>query len=301
VSESKILVTGATGATGGYTVDILRGSGVDVRAFVHSRDARAEALEERGAEVVVGDLHDLDAVRAALEGITSAYFVYPIAPGLLSATAFFAQAAQEAGAPSIVNMSQISARREAASTAAREHWVAERVFDWSGLPVTHLRPTFFAEWFVPGVYRAIRALTADGRLRLPFGSGRHAPIAARDQARVIAAILERPAKHAGQTYSLYGSVEGTHFDHAEAIGRVLGKEIVYEPIAVEEFADNLRALAPQATHLIQHLSCVALDYQNGVFEGTNDVIEQITGTPPMSLEEFVSQNRDAFGPAAPEA
>jgi uncharacterized protein YbjT (DUF2867 family) len=296
VRESKFLVTGATGKTGEQTVDILRQSGLDVRAFVHSRDARAEALEERGAEVAVGDLLDLDAVRAALEGISGAYFVYPIVPGLLSATAFFAQAAQEAGAPSIVNMSQISARREAASNAAREHWVAERVFDWSGLPVTHLRPTFFAEWFVYPF-----AITGDGRMRLPFGSGRHAPIAARDQARVIAAILERPAKHAGQTYSLYGSVEGTHFDHAEAIGRVLGKEIVYEPIAVEEFADNLRGLAPQATHLIQHLSCVALDYQNGVFEGTNDVIEQITGTPPMSLEEFVTHNRDAFRPAAPEA
>jgi NAD(P)H dehydrogenase (quinone) len=299
MSGSKILVTGATGKTGGQTVDILRESGRDVRAFVHRRDARAEALEERGAEVVVGDLQDLDVVRAALEGITGAYFVYPIAPGLLSATAFFAQAAQEAGAPSIVNMSQISARREAASTAAREHWVAERVFDWSGLPVTHLRPTFFAEWFLYPF--SLTGITDDGRLRLPFGSGRHAPIAARDQARVIAAILERPAKHAGQTYPLYGSVEGTHFDHAETIGRVLGKEIVYEPIAIEAFADNLRALAPHRTHLIQHLSCVALDYQNGVFAGTNDVIEQITGTPPMSLEEFVSQNRDAFAPAAAEA
>ena len=51
MSESKILVTGATGATGGYTVDTLRESGVDVRAFVHSRDARAEALEERGVSV----------------------------------------------------------------------------------------------------------------------------------------------------------------------------------------------------------------------------------------------------------
>jgi NAD(P)H dehydrogenase (quinone) len=70
---------------------------------------------------------------------------------------------------------------------------------------------------------------------------------------VIAAILMRPAKHAGQTYPLYGRVEGTHFDHAEAIGRVLGKEIVYEPIPIKEFADNLRALRPQATHLIQSL------------------------------------------------
>ncbi len=52
------------------------------RAYVRSDDARARALRERGVDVAVGDFTDLDAVRAAMEGVKSAYFLYPIAPGL---------------------------------------------------------------------------------------------------------------------------------------------------------------------------------------------------------------------------
>jgi NAD(P)H dehydrogenase (quinone) len=86
-------------------------------------------------------------VSEALKGITAAYFVFPIqVPGILEATAFFAQAALEQGVGAIVNMSQITARRIAKSHAAQNHWIAERLFDRSGIPVTHLRPTLFAEW-----------------------------------------------------------------------------------------------------------------------------------------------------------
>ena len=66
-----------------------------------------------GPEVVVGDLLNLDDVANALKGVDAAYFVYPIFPGLIEATTYFAQAAKEAGLSEIVNMSQISARREA--------------------------------------------------------------------------------------------------------------------------------------------------------------------------------------------
>jgi hypothetical protein len=50
-----------------------------------------------------------------MEGVSAAYFVYPLIPGLIDATAYFAQAAREAGLRSIVNTSQISARRESKS------------------------------------------------------------------------------------------------------------------------------------------------------------------------------------------
>jgi methylmalonyl-CoA mutase cobalamin-binding subunit len=43
------------------------------------------------------------------------YFCYPISPGLVQATAQFAQAAKEASVEVIVNMSQKSARSEAKS------------------------------------------------------------------------------------------------------------------------------------------------------------------------------------------
>ena len=119
-----------------------------MRGLVHKDDARAETLRISGVEIITGDLLDLDSIRRAMEGVASAYFVYPLRDGLIDAAAFTAQAAIEAGVQSLVNMSQISARREAKSHAARDHWVSERVFDWSGVPTTHLRPTFFAEWLL---------------------------------------------------------------------------------------------------------------------------------------------------------
>jgi len=60
---------------------------------------------------VVGDLLDLDQVKAAMEGVTGAYSCTRSSQGLIDAAAFFAQAAIEAGVKSIVNMSQKPARR----------------------------------------------------------------------------------------------------------------------------------------------------------------------------------------------
>ena len=144
--SKMFLVTGSTGSTGSKTVKFLLNAGARVRAFVHSEDERSAALAVQGANVVRGDLLDFEAVCPALEGTQGAYFVYPIRPGILQASAYFAQAAKEAGIKIVVNMSQISARREAKSHAAQDHWISEQVFNWSGVPTTHLRPTLFAEW-----------------------------------------------------------------------------------------------------------------------------------------------------------
>ena len=148
MSGTEILVTGATGRIGGAAIAELIKMSRSVRAYVRSDGERAAALRKQGVEIAVGDFTDIDPIHAAMEGIRSAYFLYPIAPAILAAAAYFAEAAREAGVTAIVNMSQISARRESASHAAQDHWVSERVFDWSGVPTTHLRPTFFAEWLV---------------------------------------------------------------------------------------------------------------------------------------------------------
>ena len=110
MNTAKILITGATGDTGGYAIEQLLQNGRQVRALVHHRDDRSKRLEDRGVEVVAGDYLDLDAMRAAVQGVRRAYFVYPIRPGIIQATAYLAQAAKEAGVEAVVNMSQISAR-----------------------------------------------------------------------------------------------------------------------------------------------------------------------------------------------
>jgi NAD(P)H dehydrogenase (quinone) len=195
--DQLFLITGATGNTGAPTAKILLEAGHRVRAFVHRVDQRSEALAATGAEIVEGDLLDFRAVTSAMSGVSAAYFCYPIAPGgLLPATAIFAQAAGEAGVEAVVNMSQISARREAKSHAAQQHWLAERLLDRAAFGTTHLRPTFFAEWLK---WQWLRN-EHDGVLQLPFGTGRHAPIAGVDQANVIAAVLQNPAPHNRQIY-----------------------------------------------------------------------------------------------------
>ncbi|HUF46356.1 MAG TPA: NAD-dependent epimerase/dehydratase family protein [Vicinamibacterales bacterium] len=67
-----VLVTGATGFTGGHLVRWLATKGEQVRAL--ARDpARAAALTGPGASVVRGDLTDAESLRRALEGVEVVY------------------------------------------------------------------------------------------------------------------------------------------------------------------------------------------------------------------------------------
>ena len=296
----KILVTGPTGPTGRATVTNLLKAGVGVRAFTHREDERSEAVRKLGAEVVVGDLLTFETVRAAMEGVDGAYFVYPILPGILQATAYFAQAAKESDLDIVVNMSQISARREAKSHAAQDHWIAEQVFNWSGVPTTHLRPTLFAEW---ALY--FSAQIRSGTLALPFGTGKHAPIAAADQARVIAQILLKPEEHVGKVYPLYGEREYTFSEITQEISKVIGKPLRYEQIDAWDLKERVTRSTEDADNkgqaekrgdntLWQHFQEIAKDHQSGVFAGTNNTIKEITGQPPMSLPEFLQAHKQIF-------
>jgi uncharacterized protein YbjT (DUF2867 family) len=147
-NSMRFLIVGAGGshgATGNHVARQLLARGLRVRAFVRQADERADELRELGAEIAVGDIRDYEVVRATLDGVQRAYFTYPLADGLLLATATFAAAGKQTGLQSVVNMSQITARPDHASPAARQHWLAQRVLDWSGIGVTHLRPPFFLE------------------------------------------------------------------------------------------------------------------------------------------------------------
>jgi len=97
MTQAKFLINGATGETGGYTVRQLLEKNHAVRVLAHRPDQRSEQLQKVGVEVVFGDFRDFDSVRAALNGVQRAYFCYPISPGIVQATAQFAQAAKESG------------------------------------------------------------------------------------------------------------------------------------------------------------------------------------------------------------
>jgi nucleoside-diphosphate-sugar epimerase len=70
----KVLVTGATGFTGGHLARELVRRGNSVRALVRD-PARAQALAAEGMELAPGDLVDADAVRRAAEGCDVVYHI----------------------------------------------------------------------------------------------------------------------------------------------------------------------------------------------------------------------------------
>src|ERR1700751_153897 len=106
MKQPKILVTGATGRTGSAVVDELLAKDVPVRALVHSKDARSEDLERKGAETVVADMFDLDQLLAAMRGTQRAYSLPFYHPYMIQSATAFAVAAQEAKLEAVVSMGQ---------------------------------------------------------------------------------------------------------------------------------------------------------------------------------------------------
>jgi NAD(P)H dehydrogenase (quinone) len=290
IARQTVLIAGATGDTGRAAVRESIALGLHVRAMVHNKDVRAEALEKSGTEVVLGDLHEIDTVRAAMEGVDASYFVWPVQPGLIHATVNFAQAAKEAGVKTIVNLSQRSANRNSASNSCRDSFIAEQVFNWSGLPVIHLRPTYFLEWLL---YPWQLPYMQKGILRMPVGKGRHSPIAADDQGRAIAALLSNPGKHVGTTINISGPVEMDHEQMASELSEALGRKITFQDLPIEEYCASLKEMGVPA-YVVQHLGGAMLDYQDGHMSGSDNNVEKLTGRRSMTVREFARAHADVL-------
>lgn len=286
--SKKVLIAGATGDTGRAAVRESLALGLQVRAMVRRRDERSAALEAQGAEIVIGDLTDINSVRAAMQDVEAAYFVWPVQDGLIAATVNFAQAAREAGVKAVINLSQRSADRDSESDSCRDTYIAEQVFNWSGVPVIHLRPTYFLEWLL---YPWQLPYLQKGILRIPAGKGRHSPIAADDQGRAIAALLKNPEGHLGETINLSGPVEMDHAQMAAELSEALGRPIVYQDLPVDEYGDSLEQMGVPA-YIVQHLRGAMADYQKGHMAGADNNVERLTGHPAMTVGDFARLHAD---------
>jgi len=291
MNKSKILVTGSTGKTGTPVVQQLLEKGYPVRAFVRQLDKRSEQLQALGAEIMVGDFHDLISIRKAMQGVKRVYFCYPPSDGLLEATAHIAAAARDEGVEAVVNMSQISARENARSPLAHHHWLSEQIFDWAGVGASHIRPTFFAEdlyLFTGG------SIAREGKIFLPFGDEKHAPVAAVDIARVVVGILINPEPHIGKHFVLTGPRNMEIIEMAGILSKVLGKSVEYINIPIDAWRTAMVEKIGFPEFLATHLAAVAQDHQDGIFSAETDAVEKIGGQPPQSLEDFVKSHQTMF-------
>ena len=286
----KVLISGATGDTGGAAVRESLALGLDVRAMAHGMDSRSETLKILGAELVTGDLTEIDTIRAAMEGVDAAYFVWPVKEGLIQAAVNFAQAAKEAGVATVINLSQRSANRTSKSWSCRDSFIAEQVFNWSGLPVIHLRPTYFLEWLL---YPWQLPFLRQGILRLPAGKGRHSPIATDDQGRAVAALLKNPKDRIGRTIPLSGPVEMDHEQMAAELTEALGRKITFLDLPIDEYCASIAEMGVPP-YVVQHLGGAMADYQHGHMSGSDDNIERLTGRRSMTVGEYALLHSDVL-------
>src|SRR5262249_30206404 len=108
---NPILVTGAAGGVGriGRTVtEPLLEQGKVGRLVVRNEDDRAQALRDMGAEVVVGNLLDLDSMHKVIAGCETMYFGMSVSDAYLAATVNTAAVAKHHGVKAFINMSQMT-------------------------------------------------------------------------------------------------------------------------------------------------------------------------------------------------
>jgi len=301
MSQETILVTGAAGGVGSTArtaIAILLEQRHRVRALVRKLDARADALRHMGAEVVVADLLDIVAVRAAMQGCSSIYFTMSVSANYLEAAANVAVTAKSLGVKAFVNLSQmtLSQMSETETTGSpqqKQEWLAQQMLRWSGLPVVYLRPTAFFDGLF--LIQAAKGIREDNAIRLPFADGKTALIAGADVGAAAAAVLANPAPHIGKIYDLTGLQSLTMAQYAQEFSSVLGRTIQYVNVPREIWEAKLRETR-MPEHVIAHLITMAQLNRDNRYDRMTDAFQKLVGRAPISAAEFARRHAGAFSP-----
>jgi uncharacterized protein YbjT (DUF2867 family) len=228
------------------------------------------------------------------------FFNMSVSSSYLKATAIVCAAAREhGGIEAIVNMSQMTVSQMTLTSTEeshqhRLHWLAEQVMDWSGLPVTHVRPTVFID---NPLFTFLNADSVRERhvLALPFGNGRTSPIAATDVARVVAELLLHPKLHDSHIYELTGpqvlDVDGL----AQSYSRALQYPVTAEDLTHEQWQEHVLSGAGLPAHVEQHIATMARLHRDGRYDRLTDDVERVTGQRAMTVEQYVTENPQKFG------
>jgi NAD(P)H dehydrogenase (quinone) len=73
---------------------------------------------------------------------------------------------------------------------------------------------------------------------------------------------------------------------ADILTQVLGRKITCVPVEIEAFSEIWKEMG-YTPYIRQHISVVAQDCRDGVFSGTNDLVEKLTGQKPMQMLDYI--------------
>ncbi len=236
------VVSGATGHTGSVVAKTLLEKGLPVRVIVRSREKGAEFFK-LGAEVAVADLQDADALTEALKGGKVLYLMNP--PNSQSEDQFaeleknikaFQTAIENSSLEKIVALSSIGSQLSSGTGNILTTYKLEQALGNSHIPVTFVRAGSFMEnWnaslemaktngILPSFYQPLKR-------KIP-------QVAAADIGRVAVEAMQE--KTTGKEVKELAGFWTSPDETAEAVGKVLGKEVKAVAVPEEQWLDILK-------------------------------------------------------------
>ncbi|CAN5476601.1 NmrA/HSCARG family protein [soil metagenome] len=255
--KKVILVFGATGAQGGGLAKAIlndKDSEFAVRAITRDPDSeKARELAKLGAEIVKGDIDDLQSMKDAMKGAYGAYFVtffwvHYSAEKETDEAKNMAAAAKDAGLKHVIWSTLEDTRNlvplddDRMPTLKGKYKVphfdgkgeADHYFTDAGLPVTFLLASFYWDNFIYFGSGPKKDPNGKYALNLPIGKEKMAGIAAEDIGKAAHGIFKKGLSLVGKRIG----VAGEHLTGEEMAGKLsnaLGKEVYYNEITPEQF------------------------------------------------------------------
>jgi NAD(P)H dehydrogenase (quinone) len=280
-----IIVTGATGALNGATVDHLLDRMPASEIVLAVRDtAKAQRFADRGVVVRPGDYTDPDSLPGAFKGADQLLLVSssdPTADAVsLHRTAI--EAAVTAGVGRILYTSHQGAAPDTPFGPGRDHAATERLLDTSGIPWTSLRNGFYAHslnWLLgPWRETGVIAVPADGPVSWT---------AREDAAEAAAVILTSDGAYEGPT-TLTASSAPTFEDIAGIASEITGRDVTSVVIDQDEWVAS-RVAAGQQEPAARFVLGMYQAAHKGYFAGVDPLLGTLLGREPRTVRDLLTQ------------
>lgn len=282
-----ILVTGATGNVGRQVVQHLLQRGAAVRALVRNP---ATANLPADVELHQGDQLDVDALRAALDGVSTLFLLNAVVADEFTQALITLNVAREAGVKRVVYLSVIHSDRYVNVPHFAGKYGVERMIEQMGFSATILRPAYFMD----NDLTIKDVVQGYGVYPMPIGSKGLAMIDTRDIAEIAALELiarDRAAADSAVTrLNLVGPEALTGTDVAGIWSEVFGRPIAYAGDDTAGFEQNLRQFMP-AWMAYDMRQMAERFISDGMLPAAGDVerLMQLLGRPLRSYRGFATE------------
>lgn len=239
MAVQSVLVVGATGRQGGAVADHLLDTDIEVHALTRDPDGEAaQALDQRGATLVEGDLEDRDALETAIENVDGVYGVTNFwehgYDDEVEQGRNLAEAADAAGVDQFVFSSVGGAERDTGiAHFDSKYGIEERIRELD-LPATIVRPVFFMQNFA-----GMRDDITGGTLALGLDHGVSLQMVDLDDiGAIVAGAFANPDDYVGEHIELAGD-EHTLEGMAIRFDDVIDTDVAAEHLPVEAVEDAM--------------------------------------------------------------